>query len=315
MGREIKRVPLSFAWPKDKIWEGFLNPHYKGHCTDCPHCEGGWSAEYKALEARWYGNAPFRPEERGSTAYAPEHPAVWAFAERNVSRAPDYYGVGVDAIRREATRLATLFNGQWMHHLNADDVAALIKADRLWDFTRTPRTEKQRPLVAKRLATGKHNSWLPRSNGYTPTPEEVNVWSLSGLGHDSSNCWIVCEAECKRLGHPTTCAHCKGEGSVWDSKANKTRANRWRSKQPPKGPGYQLWETVSEGSPISPVFKTPEELADWLVSSPDYKWARNDRGTTREQWLRFINGPGWAPSLITTPRTGLVTGVQAVTTA
>lgn len=32
---------------------------------------------------------------------------------------------------------------------------------------------------------------------------------------------------------------------------------------PPKGNGYQLWETTSEGSPISPVFKTIEALAKY----------------------------------------------------
>jgi hypothetical protein len=29
---------------------------------------------------------------------------------------------------------------------------------------------------------------------------------------------------------------------------------------PPTGDGYQLWETTSEGSPISPVFATLDEL-------------------------------------------------------
>lgn len=32
---------------------------------------------------------------------------------------------------------------------------------------------------------------------------------------------------------------------------------------PPKGDGYQLWETTSEGSPISPVFATLDELCSW----------------------------------------------------
>lgn len=32
---------------------------------------------------------------------------------------------------------------------------------------------------------------------------------------------------------------------------------------PPKGDGYQLWETTTEGSPISPVFKTVEALAKY----------------------------------------------------
>jgi len=34
--------------------------------------------------------------------------------------------------------------------------------------------------------------------------------------------------------------------------------------EPPSGDGYQLWETVSEGSPQSPVFRTLEELCKWL---------------------------------------------------
>ena len=76
---------------------------------------------------------------------------------------------------------------------------------------------------------------------------------------------------------------------------------------PPTGDGWQLWETVTEGSPISPVFATPEELADWLVS------ADNDtsitKGTTREQWLAMIQ-VGWSPSLVH-DGDGIRPGVQA----
>lgn len=32
---------------------------------------------------------------------------------------------------------------------------------------------------------------------------------------------------------------------------------------PPVGEGYQLWETTSEGSPVSPVFATLDELCEW----------------------------------------------------
>ncbi len=32
---------------------------------------------------------------------------------------------------------------------------------------------------------------------------------------------------------------------------------------PPSGVGYQLWETTSEGSPITPVFKTLDELCEY----------------------------------------------------
>jgi hypothetical protein len=42
MGRELKRVPLDFKWPEDKVWEGYLNPHYaKSH--NCAVCAGSGS--------------------------------------------------------------------------------------------------------------------------------------------------------------------------------------------------------------------------------------------------------------------------------
>ena len=86
------------------------------------------------------------------------------------------------------------------------------------------------------------------------------------------------------------------DGSVWDSKANKTRANRWRRSGPPKGVGYQLWEAVSEGSPISPVCETPEALAHWLADNKASSFG--DSTASYETWLNMIVGPGWAPSAV-----------------
>ena len=100
MGRELKRVPLDFVWPENKVWEGFLNPHYaKSH--NCPECGGsGSSPDARRLKDQWYGNAPFSPKDRGSTPFLPTHPAARAFAERNVSHSPGYYGGGEAAIQR-----------------------------------------------------------------------------------------------------------------------------------------------------------------------------------------------------------------------
>lgn len=45
---------------------------------------------------------------------------------------------------------------------------------------------------------------------------------------------------------------------------------------PPKGEGWQLWQTVSDG-PTTPVFKTAEELIDYMCQpDPEYE-ARNAR--------------------------------------
>ena len=37
MGRQIKRVPLDFDYPLNKVWDGYLNPHHR----ECPHCVDG----------------------------------------------------------------------------------------------------------------------------------------------------------------------------------------------------------------------------------------------------------------------------------
>jgi hypothetical protein len=65
--------------------------------------------------------------------------------------------------------------------------------------------------------------------------------------------------------------------------------------------GYCYYETVSEGTPLSPIFATTDELADWLVENEDM---------SPEGARRFV-AAGWAPSMISTPETGLITGMQA----
>lgn len=65
---------------------------------------------------------------------------------------------------------------------------------------------------------------------------------------------------------------------------------------PPTGDGWQMWETTSEGSPISPVFGTPEELARWLADTRASTFGSMTAGY--DQWLAMIVGPGWAPSAI-----------------
>lgn len=290
MGREVKRVALDFDWPVGKTWAGYLNPHY--FAKPCPHCKGGYSPEMKILSDRWYGHLPFRPEDRGSVPFTPADAPIRAFAERNVRNSPDYHGSGDPAIQREAERLCGHFNDSWSHHLNDDDVAALVAAGRLMDLTHTWTPETR---------------WQPKAPAYIPTAREVNEWSIGGFGHDSINQWVVCKAECARHGWPTECAYCGGESEVWPSRAEKHIHDAWQQVEPPAGDGYQIWETVSEGSPISPVFATPEGLARHMAGT---KWGADD-GTGYETWLAFINGPGWAPSMIGTD-SGIVNGVQGV---
>jgi len=274
MSRELKRVSLDFSWPLNKVWIGYLNPY---HGINCPHCDGScYSPEAQVMHAKWYGKIPFDPAENGSTPFTADTPEVRAFAERNVIRSPEYYGSNEASIRREAVRLAELFNGLWMHHLSQEDVDALFDAGDLREFPERP------------------------------TAEQVNRWTINPMNDVSQ--WIVMEARCKRMGVSPTCSHCE-DGTLWPSPEVKKLHDTWEKIEPAEGIGYQIWETVTEGSPITPVFETPEELAEWAAANP----YGADDGTTKEQWLKFILGPGWAPSAVGNPITGeLMTGVQAI---
>lgn len=291
MGRELKRVAMDFQWPLRKVWEGYLNQYAK-RCIPC-HCKDGYAPVARMLLDRWYGFAPFRPEDRGSTPFTPDTPAIRTLAQRNVSHSPQFYGTDPHAVDREALRLAAHFNCGWSHHLNQQDVTALLAAGRLMDLTHS---------------WTQGVGWKPLEPAVVPTPQEVNEWSLTGLGHDAINASICVEAECKRLGVPTQCDACQGHGYTWACPEDEAAAEAWKPTPPPAGSGYQMWETTSEGSPISPVFATAIELAEWLaVNRSDTV----DEGTTVEQWMTFIEGPGWAPSMVGTAQ-GFVSGVQAV---
>jgi hypothetical protein len=47
--------------------------------------------------------------------------------------------------------------------------------------------------------------------------------------------------------------------------------NKWTHRgetcRPPKGVGYQLWQTTSEPSPVSPVFRTLRELCEFAADN------------------------------------------------
>jgi hypothetical protein len=280
MGRELKRVVLDFAWPLDKTYEGYLNPYYK-HQIPCPFCKGsGSSPEANNLKDQWYGNAIFYPENRGSCPYDFEHPIIQKRAKRHIEQASDFYGIGDKAINKEAHRLANLFNASWSHHLNDADVKALVDENRLVDFT-------------SHFVKGE--GWVKNDPFIIPTAQQVNDWSIDfGFGHDSINQWVVVKAECKRLGIEDTCQQCEGEGNIWETDEYKALSDAWEPTEPPKGEGYQIWETVSEGSPISPVFATPEDLARYMSGT---KWGA-DEGSSYETWMKFILGDGWAMSMM-----------------
>lgn len=293
MGFELKRVDVDFEWPLRQTWDGYIN-HLATQSIPCGHCRNnGYSSIANHLFDQWWGHVSFRPEDRGSEPFAIDHPSIRTLAERNVSHSPKFYGTGEEAIVREASRLATLFNGMWLHHLSQEDVRTLLAEGELRELTHD-------------FIPGQ--GWVPKVPAVVPTAAEVNAWSsLSGrLG--SMEGYILVVAECKRLGKSHICEACDGQGHTWPTAEAKAASDAWQRIEPPKGDGFQLWETVSEGSPVSPVFERVDELARWLESNPP---SSTSRGHTFYDWMVFLQGPGWAPTFLVTPQ-GMTDGVGEI---
>jgi len=295
MGREVKRVALDFSWELNKVWKGFLNPHYS-HCHNCKSCNGtGYSPEAKNMQDEWYGYVDFDPTSTGSEPFAINHPKIWRLATRNATSmlkvSYDNFRFPTDeeikdveenhyhAIEQEANRLCRVcYNNHWSHHLSQEDV------DALWEHGRLTHDFKEKLTAA-----------------------EVNEWAIGGMNHDSINSWICIEARCEREGVEKICSVCNGEGSIWESEEWERKAEEWESEEPPEGPGYQIWETVSEGSPVSPVFEDPEDLARWMVNND----TTVTKDTTFDQWVEFIENVKWAPSFIGSSK-GIKSGTAMV---
>lgn len=269
MSRMIRRVPLDFDWPLDEPWKGFFIPDNL-RADPCPDCESGYSPRAQHLHNLWYGYAPFHPSDNGSPPLTAYTPGVRAFAERQISQSPEFYGRGEAAIVREGERLAALWNRQWAHHLTGDDVDALIEAERLHDFTHDWNPEIRR--------------WVKKDPPVIPTAAQVNAWSLNGMGHDSINASVVVLARCKREGVSERCATCGGRASLEAYPGQRADVDAWEPTPPPTGEGWQMWETISEGSPQTPVFATAAELAAYLVKWKGYRetaaWRLIADGTT-----------------------------------
>lgn len=125
------------------------------------------------------------------------------------------------------------------------------------------------------------------------------------------------------------------EAAQWAKGFYRLFGDKWKPKEPDKtgtfeewdGPrpeehGYmpewpeaarthfQMYETTTEGTPISPVMETPEALARWLFDNEAS--ACGSVGATYEQWLAMIKGSGWAPDMVSMPGKRFVSGVEGL---
>lgn len=218
--RTLKRVTLDFAWPIDKVWKGYINPH-QGPVECCLCCGTGYNQATKEIADAFYN-----------------------FDDPSKS---------------------------WHDKITQDEVQALFVAGRITDFTHTWKDGQ---------------GWIRRSDNLIPSAAEINA-NQRRFGHDGINRSILIATRAKRLGVFGTCPKCRGKGSKFPAHTPHRPYNSWREHEPPRGEGYQLWETCSEGSPVSPVFPSIEALAVWCANNASIF---ADEKMTRQQWFEMFSG-------------------------
>lgn len=109
--------------------------------------------------------------------------------------------------------------------------------------------------------------------------------------------WLV-ELDQWRAGeHPSQpCGYCN---YFWEySSPPDEEMHRERKWTEAEATHFQMYETVSEGTPVTPSFATKEGLVEYLVEHGDY-WdqSRGTGGWRRENAEQFVESE-WAPSMM-----------------
>ena len=179
-----------------------------------------------------------------STGYTPEANEV----------ARTFYALGPSVEDRAA---------EWCDKITQAETDMLVEKGRL------------RELAAREPTEDNPRRWEWRS--VPRTAEEVNAANRPGaraldsnLYHDGINSFLLIDFRLKTLGIERSCRTCGGEGTV-GTPEERAAYMAWEGPEPPEGEGWQLWETVSEGSPVTPVFADAEGLIGHLVRTEGYR--------------------------------------------
>lgn len=109
-------------------------------------------------------------------------------------------------------------------------------------------------------------------------------WS-DPFGHDAIDRWKATTAIFKAADLPEDWGICKVCGGHTIHPDDLATSEAWEPTDPPIGDGFQLWETTSEGSPISPVFATLDALCEWAETGATFGSAT----ATAQEWKQMLD--------------------------
>jgi hypothetical protein len=291
MGRKIKRVPLDFDWPFEETWEGFLNPWRK----NCMWCHNSGVTEtsdrfesfcmnvnvlYASVADRPENFVPARPfpPEFKTMSRMTKQPCKWPWPHLDILETLTEIA-GVSLSDEDAERILNLVNA--------------------WHDPYTPPRYPYQSITVRGQQRNFPHPYLTEDSisdpGTTLGPFLKGIgggsgWSASRFDVSRKICRHIYNLEEGQYPYDLEeykalfeCPACSGSGL--DPRCRE-KYDGWEPTPIPEGPGYQIWETVSEGSPVSPVFETKGALVIWMV----------EEGTTQESAEAFTKSE-WVPSM------------------
>jgi hypothetical protein len=238
MQRKIRRVPLDFNHPLNVVWPGFQNTLYNPCPLEGTRCfngqtgDGNWfEAICRLLSSIGREAARNTPEKR---AAMDRRELGWPATrlEEEFPEAPRRTPSRATYARLQAIEPKSARHLAWRRH-----------------YDEHPEDRALQPLtpeilrVLEPLASGRDFSNIA---DHASTGLMLGILKVAGLDLD----WVLCPV-------------CKGSRT---DPATRAAGDAWRETEPPSGDGWQLWETVSEGSPVSPVFPTERAFRKYLLT-------------------------------------------------
>lgn len=97
---------------------------------------------------------------------------------------------------------------------------------------------------------------------------------------------------------PSYCSDDSRDLEFWEYDSGPPERIYYRPWKDEEATWVQVWETVSEGTPVTPPFATKAELVDYLATKGDF-WdqRRGDGAWPRKVAETFVES-GYAPSLV-----------------
>ena len=342
MGREVRRVPLDFDWPLNKTWHGYLNPHH----VVCAWCRGrGHTQDYQRFEnfcrniiIAAEGFAPgasvdWEKHKAGFTSYRDHFSdEIAGHYAKLMSCLPEWPWPEFDPV--DVLMEIAGLDRSWLteteenviRKLSLIEVPSVFYKPRMVRYDWVEVDGKRQRNAVLDLTGGVYypHPYLCWDRGIDDVGDKFHeLITACGIefGDLSTNPWPLMRLIMKKVGLPYTteqrswgdwdtfewgyCSWCKGEGR---DPRHEEAYKAWEDFEPPEGDAYQIWETTSEGSPITPPFETPEALAQWCVDNRTSTFG--DNTMSYDHWLKFIQRPGWAPSAVAIEGVGVMSGVE-----